>query len=429
MATVRKRRWGDGKWAWEIAYTGADGKRRREKCCSKKTADIRRKTIEQEIEVGAHIAKRETVTVQEAAAAWLADCERRHRVKDKMRGGSLRLYRIAVKNHIVPELGSAKLSKLDSARIQRFVDDKAETYKRQHELVRDVMKRIMDFAVRKKWLKRNPLVDEPVTIPPRDRKPVSPPSIADMRTVFETLEVRQENEKTRVWEQRKVFFCLGSLTGMRRGEIFALHWEDLDYEKGRINICRSFSPSDGFTKPKTKAGIRWVPLHPLLRRALEPVWERQGRPRTGLVLQTTHGKSAYGSAYEGWFKITMRWAGLLVPGNGKRTDQHRDRDKEPKFTIHEMRHFAISQWIAAGVPILEVSRMAGHADVNITLHTYGSLFEEYSKAQEGIDFAATAIMPPLVDTTYYSTPTRQGRAKGMAQLKKPNEVIDLQGHD
>jgi len=77
-----------------------------------------------------------------------------------------------------------------------------------------------------------------------------------------------------------------------------------------------------------------VPLHPLLERALKPVWERRGRPRTGLILQTCHGKPAYGVAYEGWFKMTMRHAGLLVAGNGKRTDQQRDRDKEPKFTIH-----------------------------------------------------------------------------------------------
>ena len=110
--------------------------------------------------------------------------------------------------------------------------------------------------------------------------------------------------------------------------------EDLDYVKRRINISRSFSPSDGIKTTKTKAGIRWVPLNLLLERALRPIWERRGRPHEGLVLQTCHGKSAYpGVAYEGWFKMTMRHAGLLVPGNGKRTEQQRDRDKEPKFTI------------------------------------------------------------------------------------------------
>ena len=118
--------------------------------------------------------------------------------------------------------------------------------------------------------------------------------------------------------------------------------------------------------------------------------------------------------------------GCLYPAMESGQTSSADRNKEPKFTIHDMRHFAISQWIAGGVPILEVSRMAGHADINITLQTYGHLFEEYSRAQEGIDFAATAIMPPmLAETAYYSAPTFQGRAKGVAQLEKPKAVIDL----
>ena len=430
IATVRKRRWQspDGKWkeTWEVSYTDEDGKRRREKCVSKKSADHRRQIIEHDIEMGAHISKRETVTLKEASEAWLADCERRHRVKDKMAGGTLRLYRDICRNHIVPDLGSIKLNKLETARVQRFIDDLAEKFIRQHETARDAIKRILDFAVRKRWLKRNTLVDDPVRIPPRNRKPANPPLIEDMRTLFETLEVRQYNEKTPVWEQRRVFFYFAALAGMRRGEIAAIHWEDIDYEKGVINIRRSFSPSDGLKPPKTKAGVRRVPMHPMIRRSLECVRERQGKPRTGLVLQTYHGKPMYGSAYENWFKMTMRFAGLLLPGNGTRTDQQRDRDKEPKFTIHEMGHFAISMWIAAGVPILEVSRMAGHSTVTTTMAIYGHLYEEHSKALDGVTFAANAISSPsLTETSYYTAPTFQGRAKGIAQLEKPKKVIDL----
>jgi integrase-like protein len=151
-------------------------------------------------------------------------------------------------------------------------------------------------------------------------------------------------------------------------------------------------------------------------------------PVSASSCKPAHGKAVYGGAYEGWFKMTLRHAGLLVPGNGVRTDQQRDRDKEPKFTIHEMRHFAVSQWIAAGVPLLEVRRMAGHADITITLGVYRHLFEEYSKAHEGVEFTSAAIMPALLETSY-GTPTCQGRAKGVAQLRKPLPVIELQRDD
>ena len=134
--------------------------------------------------------------------------ERRRRVGDKMSGGTLPLYRDMVRFHIVPALGRIKLSDLKSSRVQVFIDDLAEKYKRQHETARDVLKRVLDFAVRKKWLKRNQMIDEPVTIPPRNRKRATPPTIEDMRAMFETLELRQYNEKTDVWEQRRAFVCL-----------------------------------------------------------------------------------------------------------------------------------------------------------------------------------------------------------------------------
>ena len=76
MASVKKRRWthrGETKEAWVLRYTDNDRKRRMETFKSKKAADERRKVIEQEIDMGIHTAKRETVTVEEALDAWLRD--------------------------------------------------------------------------------------------------------------------------------------------------------------------------------------------------------------------------------------------------------------------------------------------------------------------------------------------------------------------
>ncbi len=62
---------------------------------SKKAADERRKTIEQEIDMGVHTAKRATVTLAEAVQFWLRDCDRRHKIGDGMAGHTLQNYTTA----------------------------------------------------------------------------------------------------------------------------------------------------------------------------------------------------------------------------------------------------------------------------------------------------------------------------------------------
>ena len=124
MATVRKRRWeypkGSGKWreAWVLTYY-PDGRRTQETFHSKKAADNRRREVEYEQEMGVHTVKRETVTVGEALDAFLADCERRHRIGDSMSGNSVFNYRYAAEHHIRPVLGELQAEPPNSSSVPR----------------------------------------------------------------------------------------------------------------------------------------------------------------------------------------------------------------------------------------------------------------------------------------------------------------------
>jgi hypothetical protein len=137
------------KKPFALNYTDNDGKRRQESFHSMKAAHLRRREVEQEIDLGLHTARRETVTLGEALEAWLDDCERRG-LTGTTRGG----YRGSIDRHLMPALGKVKLCDLTSQRCQDLVDDVSSRFKRAH--IRTYLVLTLRFAVKRKWLRSNP---------------------------------------------------------------------------------------------------------------------------------------------------------------------------------------------------------------------------------------------------------------------------------
>ena len=60
-------------------------------------------------------------------------------------------------------------------------------------------------------------------------------------------------------------FLVDLFTGLRRGELLGLKWDDMDFETGELHIRRQVHPTNGESVPKTKAGIRTIVLPSSLR--------------------------------------------------------------------------------------------------------------------------------------------------------------------
>lgn len=330
------------KKAWAVAYTDADGKRRQEQFKSKKAADKRRLAIELELELGVHTVASATVTVGELLDAWLADCERRHRIADNMAGYTLVSYRQQVENHLRPALGGIRLSKLTSERCQELVNDLADKYKATPERVAAILKLALNFAVKpKKWLKRNPLRDESLRIPKRSRE-IPVPTLEDLRGLLESVEVRHDGEHVSGHETRRAFIVLAIYTGLRKGEIAGLQWEHLDFVNGVIEVRHSLSS-------------------------------------TGHVFVTRTGKPIGVNAfYQGYFLPAMRYAGLVD-----------DRGKA-KHSIHALRHAFASLLQARGVAITDAAKLMGHSKETMTLRYTHSLEDRSKWAVEGVRAALAA---------------------------------------
>lgn len=146
-------------------------------------------------------------------------------------------------------------------------------------------------------------------------------------------------------------------SGIRINEALALKWDQVDLDKGTIRVIATAVEGKPNQRPKTRNSIRTIPVPQHVRKALTEQSKAYGGHL--YVFTTTNGMQISRANFADRIYRPARLAAEL-----------------PKdFTIHDLRHTAISFWITAGVDVLRVMRWAGHSDAQTTLGTYGHLFD------------------------------------------------------
>jgi integrase len=186
-------------------------------------------------------------------------------------------------------------------------------------------------------------------------------------------------------------YMLASLalaTGMRRNELLALRWQDVNLDAGRLTVERSLEQTAAHgvraKSPKTTKGRRTISLPASTVAELRVHWREQQEQRLELgagksrpdspVLATWDGKFMSPSAFAHAWRCQMRAVGMDVK-------------------LHMLRHTHASMLIAAGVDILTISRRLGHASATITLNVYGHLIHGTDiRAAQVIDAALGSRM-------------------------------------
>jgi len=315
-------------------------------------------------------------TVGEFLDAWLASKE------GTIRPSTLSRYAELCRNHLKPALGTLRTARLTPVDIRNFlagltpVRDTpsgattgpsvlASSTRRQ---IYTILKQAYAQGVRDEILDRNPLV---LVKAPRleQRAPTmfQPDEVGLLLTAAEAgVRSARIGSATTTAHQLWVFLLAAALTGAREGEILALRWSDIvnDPDRPYMLISRTISRATGkplgFNPPKTLAGLRHIPLEPLLRDALadlrnpgQTIAVPEGVGNDGLVFTTATGKPLGVHNVIKSFKQLLGIAGLA------RT-----------LRIHDLRHTAGSTMLASGVPLTTVSKILGHANAAITARIY-----------------------------------------------------------
>jgi integrase len=168
-------------------------------------------------------------------------------------------------------------------------------------------------------------------------------------------------------------------TGMRRGELCALRWQDVDLDKAKLEVRQSLEQTRRglrFKEPKTKRGLRSISLSPSVIACLQEHRVRQleqrmrlgqGRPGPDALVFATFGGTRTPDGLTRQFGEAMKKIGLGHVG------------------LHSLRHTHASLLIKAGEDILTVSRRLGHSSAAITLGVYGHLISSKDGAANAVE--------------------------------------------
>jgi integrase len=198
---------------------------------------------------------------------------------------------------------------------------------------------------------------------------VDPPMVRS--TEIRILTADQIGEVLQKLRGRSIYMiaALALATGMRRGELLALRWKDVDLDAAKLRVEQSLEQTKAgvrFKAPKTKHGRRTITLPASTVAELRARRAAQQEQR----LKLGQGRAPADSL------VFATWDGCTRTANGltKEWQNAVAKLKLPKVTLHALRHTHASLLIASGLDVLTISRRLGHSNATVTLNVYGHLF-------------------------------------------------------
>jgi integrase len=310
------------------------------------------------------------LTLRDAAEAWLKGAEEgtiRNRSGDPYKPSALRSYRASLEKRVLPELGAARLSALSRVDVQDYADRLlAESL--DPSTIRNTLMPLR--AIYRRALARGEVTINPTTglelpaVRGRRDRIASPTEAADLIAALP--------------EGDRALWATAMYAGLRRGELMALRWEDIDLTKNLISVSRSWDVKVGVIEPKSQAGLRAVPIASVLREHLIAYRLRAGRSE-GLVFARPNDRP--------FEPVTL----------SERAGRRWKKTQQQAITLHECRHTFASLMIAAGVNAKALSTYMGHASVMITLDRYGHLMPGNEEEAAGLldEYLARAEVVPV----------------------------------
>lgn len=387
MASVAKRKWthkGVAKEAWIVRYKDGDAHPQRT-FDKKKDADAFKRKVEQEIEEGTHVSRRSSRKLRELVTEFTDDLDRR--VKSGQVGPGYLDQTARSLSYAVEFMGDSVLSEMKWQDVHAYgvhlIDRNSVWQGRKFSnatvrVVLNALRMCFDFGIRRGYAARNIVGDAIKEIGQLPVKGITSFNQAEMRAVIEAIEIREGNsERGQALIRAAVY--LGAMCGLRRGEIMALSWDDIDFAGQQIHVRHNLTPADLLKGPKTRSGIRTVPMAKMVSAALEAWRPHVVREARGLIFRTrTGGIIRASDFYKDLWHVLLARAGF-PPVDGRW--RH----------FHATRHFAGSAWLDAGVPLPEVSRLMGHANMQVTARIYSHAIMEVHHRAKQMEQAANAL--------------------------------------
>lgn len=263
--------------------------------------------------------------------------------------------------HIMPTLGNMKVDKITASDIQMLINRLSKYYV-NYTAVRSVIRKVLQQGVLLGLIDYNSARD--IILPrkqPNAKKKVKFIDPSDLKSFLEHLETSQHKRYNLYFDA--VLYQLLLSTGLRIGEACALEWGDIDLENGTIAINKTYNKNLKFlSTAKTQSGNRVISVDKKTLRSLKFYQMRQRQLFNEVGARVS--EVVFATPTRKYFNASVRQSALDT------------RCKEAgieRFTFHAFRHTHASLLLNAGISYKELQYRLGHANISMTLDTYGHL--------------------------------------------------------
>ena len=357
--TIRQRK--DGRWEARVTVgrNPSTGKQIQKSIYGKTQAEVSRKLRELCKEVDDGIYKEPVkYTVKDWAEIWLNE------YTGNLKPLTVKQYTTYINNRIVKNMGSVKLTRLDTPIIQRFYNQLTKeglspvTIKNIHSILHSML----ETAVEVGYMRTNP--SNVCRLPKPEKKQIKPLENADISKLLEALK----------GDKYESLYTGDLFTGLRQGELLGLTWDCIDFKKGTMYIYRQLQFNKGsyyFTSLKN-GKTRTIVLAPYVLNILrnQKAWQAECQLKSygmwnnkdDLVFTNELGGHLTQNYTYRHFKKIVSSIGI------------------PDARLHDLRHtFAVSS-LQSGNDVKTVQEALGHHTAAFTLDVYGHVTEEMRKA-------------------------------------------------
>lgn len=280
-------------------------------------------------------AMQTTPTVKEYAVRWMEVFK-----KPKLKKTTYVNYSKYINDYIVPSLGDKMLHQITTTDIQQMLLKYQHLSKHTLKEVKAILCQMIEFA-REEYttIGGNPCKSKLLYNPSDKVEERKALSLEDAQDIIKNLHVLK-------WEDA-ILLAVPMYTGLRRGEVLGLQWEDVDMDKGTITVQRNVTHPGGnqpvISSPKTEAGKRIVPLGIELKKLFD-------------------GNQGQGFILGGDKPVTLTYYRHAWERINKQIDLH-------GATLHSLRHTYITL-ASSETDIKTLQGVAGHSTVTMTMDKY-----------------------------------------------------------
>ena len=332
-----------GKQKWESGFH------------TKAAAQARLNEVLRELGTG-HYVEPKQATFASFAEEWIGS-------RVSIRGSTLAAYQSIIKLWLTPAFGHRVVSEIQLSDVQRLVMDlsdkvSAKTLKNCLTLLRVMLVGTKGASgVKRGFIRHDPT--RGVELPSRHMKPIVPLSVDQVWKLIDAAATRGELGHAMVY--------MDAFTGLRRNEILALEFTDIDWFSKEVSVTKAISKTaarDGVHKwqweigsPKSPKSVRRVALPETVGQLLA-AWRQARGPSAKYIFSNT-GEGFLDPDYFNEYVLApiTKAAGL-------------------KVRFHDLRHFFASMLIAQGESPKYICDQLGHSSIQVTFDVYGHLFPQ-----------------------------------------------------